>query len=319
MANDITGLFETRVIPAGVAAAQALQYTKASLRAIYWDYKAEGGEIGQTMNVNIPVVNQGDAVDIGSGPLQTSDTDQVTVPIVLSHHVSASFVIKSWDKIRTPIMLQELYLQPKLEALLRQANGYVTALFTTSSFPTYSSVQSSSGTAAAQQTFTRGNLTTMWGNLAGEGVPVYQPNNLAFITHPAAYAGMMADSNFFQAYIVGEGAAVDVLQRGALVPTLNAKVLFDQQVAASGSNYVGMFLHRYAIAGVCAPPPSNEELGQVQEVTIYPVAEAPNFAVQIQMAYSIKDQGTVINLHTNLGFSVTRPDFGSYGLSALYL
>jgi len=98
MPNDITGLFETRVIPAGVAAAQALQYTKASLRAIYWDYKAEGGEIGQTMNVNIPVVNQGDAVDIGSGPLQTSDTDQVTVPIVLSHHVSASFVIKSWTR-----------------------------------------------------------------------------------------------------------------------------------------------------------------------------------------------------------------------------
>ena len=32
MANELSGLFETRVIPAGVAAAQALQYTKASLR-----------------------------------------------------------------------------------------------------------------------------------------------------------------------------------------------------------------------------------------------------------------------------------------------
>ena len=311
MANDITGLFETRVIPAGVAAAQALQYTKASLRAIFWDYKAEGGEIGQTMNVNIPTVNAGDAADIGSGPLSPADTTQQTIPIVLSHHLSASFVIKSWDKIRTPIMLQELFLQPKLEALLRAANGYVTSLFSSTTFSSYASV--TSGTA---NDFTRGNLSTMWGYLAGQGVPVYQPNNLAFITHPACYGTMLADSTFYQAYIVGEAAAVDALQRGALVPTLNAKVLFDQQMPISGGKNTAIFLHRYAISGVCAPPPSNEELGQVQEVTIYPVAEAPNFAVQIQMAYSIKDQGTVINLHTNLGFAVTRPDHGSFGISA---
>jgi len=315
MANTITGLFETRVIPAGIAAAQALQYTKAALRAIYWDYKAEGGEIGQTMNVNVPTVNTGDSLDIGSGPLTPSDTVSTAYPIVLSHHCSASFVIKSWDKIRTPVMLQELYLQPKLEALLRQANGYVTSLFTIANFGSYALNTGATGTQGIT-TFTRTQLATLWGNLAGDGVPVYQPNNLAFITHPAAYGGMLADTSFFQAYVVGEGAAVEALQRGALVPTLNAKVLFDQQVAASGaSNYVGIMLHRYAIAGVCAPPPSNEELGQVQEVTIYPVAEAPNFAVQIQMAYSIKDQGTVINIHTNLGFAVIRSDFGSVATS----
>jgi hypothetical protein len=311
VANNLTGLFETRVIPAGVAAAQALQYTKASLRAIYWDYKAEGGEIGQTMNVDIPVVNQGDAADIGSGPLQTSDTDHTTVPIVLSHHVSASFVIKSWDKVRTPIMLQELYIQPKLEALLRQANGYVTSFFTATNFNTYTSL-----TTAAANNFARATLSAMWGNLAGMGVPVYQPNNLSFVTHPTCYATMLADTTFYQAQIVGEAAAVDAIQRGAIVPALNARVLFDQQMPVASSKNTGIFLHRYAIAGVCAPPPSNEELGQVQEFTIYPVAEAPNFAVQIQMAYSIKDQGTVINLHTNLGFATCRPEFGSFGVSA---
>jgi hypothetical protein len=311
MANTISGLFETRVIPAGIAAAQALQYTKASLRAIYWEYKAEGGEIGQTMNVNVPTVSIGDAIDIGSGPLQTSDTVSVAYPIVLSHHVSASFVIKSWDKIRTPVMLQELYLQPKLEALLRQANGYVTSLFTSTSFSTYTAV-----TAGAANDFSRANLSTMWSSLAGAGVPIYQPGNLAVITHPTVYAGMLADTSFYQAYVVGEAAATDALQRGAVVPTLNAKVLFDQQMPTSGGKNTLMFMHRYAIAGVCAPPPSNEELGQVQEVTIYPVAEAPNFAVQIQMAYSIKDQGTVINLHTNLGFAVIRADHGAFGISA---
>jgi hypothetical protein len=310
MANDISGLFETRVIPAGIAAAQALQYTKASLRAIYWDYEAEGGEIGQTMNVNIPSVNQGDASDIGSGPLNPSDTTQQTVPIVLAHHVSASFVIKSWDKIRTAIMLQELYLQPKLEALLRQANAYVTSLFTATTFSQYAAITSS--TAGE---FTRADLTKMWANLAGQGVPVYQPNNLALVTHPAMYAGMIGDPQFFQAYVVGEAAAEEALQRGALVPTLNAKVLFDQQMPVSGGKNTGIFLHRYAIAGVCAPPPSNEDLGQIQETTILPVAEAPNFKVQIQMAYSIKDQGTVINIHTNLGFACIRPDHGSFGIS----
>jgi hypothetical protein len=311
MANDLTGLFETRVIPAGVQAAQALQYSKASLRAIYWDYQAEGGEIGQTMNVNIPVVNQGDAADIGSGPLQTTDTDQTTVPIVLNHHVSASFVIKSWDKIRTPIMLQELYLQPKLEALLRTANGYVTSLFTSTNFNAYTTVTSTSA-----NDFQRGDVTKMWSNLAGNGCPMYIPNTLSLIEAPACYAGQLADTNFFQAYVVGEAAATDALQRGSLVPTLNAKVLFDQQMPIVSSKNTAIFLHKWAIAGVCAPPPSNADLGQVQETTIYPVAEAPNFAVQIQMAYSIKDQGTIINLHTNLGFAVIRPDFASYGQSA---
>ena len=261
------------------------------------------------MNVNIPSVNAGDAADIGSGPLNPADTTQQTVPIVLSHHVSASFVIKSWDKIRTPVMLQELYIQPKLEALLRTSNAYVTSLFNATTFSTYANV------AGTTNVWGRTALSTMWANLAGQGVPVYQPNNLALITHPAAYGAMMADTTFFQAYVVGESAAVEALQRGALVPTLNAKVLFDQQMPLSGGKNTAIFLHRYAIAGVCAPPPSNEELGQVQEVTIYPVAEAPNFAVQIQMAYSIKDQGTVINLHTNLGFNVIRPDHGSFGVS----
>ena len=315
MANELSGLFETRVIPAGVAAAQAADTPRLPWARIYWDYKAEGGEIGQTMNVNIPSVNAGDASDIGSGPLNPADTTHTTVPIVLSHHVSASFVIKSWDKIRTPVMLQELYVQPKLEALLRNANAYVTSLFTSSIFNVYTAV-TSSGTGGPANDFGRKDLSTMWGNLTASGVPVYQPNNLAFITHPACYATMLADSTFFQAYVVGEAAAVDALQRGSLVPTLNAKVLFDQQMPISGGKNTAIFLHRYAIAGVAPPPPSNEELGQVQEVTIYPVAEAPNFAVQIQMAYSIKDQGTVINLHTNLGFAVCRPDHGSFGISA---
>lgn len=308
MANTTTGLFETRVIPAAVSAAQALAYTKASLRAIYWDYKAEGGEIGQTMNVNVPVVNQNDAVDIGAGPLQPSDTDHATVPIVLANHLSASFVIKSWDKVRTPVQLQELYLQPKLEALLRQANGLVTALFTTGNFNAYAAV-----TSGAANTFQRGDLTKMWSYLAGNGCPVYQPNNLTFLAHPTVYGNMMADGNFFQAYVVGETAAQQVQQRAAMVEALNARILFDQQMPTISSKYVGMFLHRWAVAGVCAPPPSNEELGQVQETTIYPVAEAPNFAVQIQMAYSLKDQGTLINLHTNLGFKIVRKDFGAYG------
>jgi hypothetical protein len=313
MANDISGLFETRVIPAGIAAAQSLQYTKSSLRAIYWDYEAEGGEIGQTMNVNIPTVNLGDSSDIGSGPLNPSDTSQQTIPIVLAHHVSASFVIKSWDKIRTVVQLQELYLQPKLEALLRQANAYVTSLFTSSTFNYYGVV----GPTTAPNDFTRTNLSTMWSNLTTQGVPVYQPDNLAFITHPACYGTMLADTSFYQAYIVGEGAAIQALQRGALVPTLNAKVLFDQQMpVTTGGKNQGILLHRYAIAGVCAPPPSNEELGQVEETMILPVAEAPNFKVQIQMAFSIKDQGTIINIHTNLGFACIRPDFGSIGVSS---
>ncbi|WP_165231384.1 hypothetical protein [Aquisphaera insulae] len=311
MANSVSGIFETRLVPATVMAIQSLTYTKAALGSIYWDFQAAGGEIGQTMNVPIPRVDQSDAADIGGGPLQPSDTQHDLAQITLSNHISASFVIKSWDAVRTPEKLSELYVQPKLEAALRQCNSLVTGLFTSSNLNAYSSL-----TSGAASTFQRADVNKLWGYLVGNGCPTSQSGNLTFLTHPAAYANMLSDTAFYSAQVVGEDAARMAQQGGVLVPALGATIKFDQQMPTPSSKYAGVFLHRWAVAGVCAPPPSNAELGGVEETYVYPLADAPKFTFQIQMGYSLRDQGTLINIHTNVGFKIVRKDFAAYAVTA---
>ena len=100
MSNNLTGLLVT-LVPCRPRSkpCSSLRYTKAASESIFWDYKGTGGRIGQTLNAPIVISERGSsAVDIGSGPLQVSDTDLTSVPIVLNQHTSVSFVIKAWDQ-----------------------------------------------------------------------------------------------------------------------------------------------------------------------------------------------------------------------------
>ena len=124
---------------------------------------------------------------------------------------------------------------------------------------------------------------------------------------------MFSDTAFYQAYVVGETAAEQIQQRALVVPQLNATVKFDQQSISVSSKYTGLFFHRYAFAGISVIPPSNKGIGQIEESYIHPVAEAPNFTVQVQAQYSIQEQGTIIHMHAMLGTKVVRPEMGSYG------
>lgn len=309
MANTTTGLFETLVVPSAIEAAQSLKYTKATAGSIFWDFKASGGKIGQTLNINIPSVAEGDAQDIGGGPLQPTDTDHSSVALVLDQHPSVSFVIKSWDDVRTPEDLTKTYMKPKLEALLRYINGQVCGLVTEAALNSYTAI------TGGADIFSRANLGTAWANLAGAGVPVYDSGNVFFITHPLVYANMMSDTSFYQESVVGINASERATQKAVIAPQLNAEVKFDQQFPIPSSGvYAGLFFHRYAIGGVVVNPPSLAAMGGsgVEESTIYPFAGAPDFPVQIQMQPSIKDQGTVINLHAMFGVKVIRKDHASF-------
>lgn len=309
MPNQLTGIFETLIAPAAIEAAAALKYTKATLGSIFWDYQSTHGSIGQTLNVNIPVVNQGDTSDIGSGPLQPSDTDHTTVAIVISNHPSVSFIIRDWDKVRTPVQLRTLYMQPKLESLLRYTDQLLTSQITPANFNYYPPV-----TSTVANEFARADLATMWANLAQAGVPVYDSGNLFMLTNPVVYSTMFADQSFYQAYVVGETAAEQIQQKALVVPQLNAVVKFDQQIGKDvNSKQTGLFFHKYAMAGLCVVPPSNKGIGPIEETYIRPVGDAPGFVVQVQAQYDIMEQGTVINMHTMLGTKVTRPEYGSYG------
>ena len=261
------------------------------------------------MNVNVPTVNMGNVMDIGGGPIKPQNRDHVTTPIVLQNHPSNSFVIPSWDEIRTPADLRTLYMDAAVEEVLRFTNQYVVGQFTAANFNVYPFT----GTGTSE--FNRADLAKMWGTLTGAGVPTYNRNNLNFITHPIGYANMFADTQFYQAYIVGETEAERVQQQALVAPQLNATMLFDQQFLQVGTTVPGIFLHRYAVAGVTVTPAAHDTGGYVKETFLAPFGGAPGFRLQLQMWYDPANQGDMIHIHGMLGTKVVRPEMAIFGYS----
>jgi hypothetical protein len=311
MANPTAGQFQTLVAAAQRASA-ALSFQNAMIGCIFHDYRPIATTPGQavTLNINIPRVNEGDVKDIGSGPLQPADYAYDTVSLPFNHNDSTSFVIKSWDQIRSPADLEKLFLKPKLEGLLRAINRRLIAMINATTFNAYSTV---SGVGVGK--FARADISSAWQNLATAGIPVEDQGDTFLMTNATAYGNMAADTSFYQAFVVGEPAAVEAQRRSHLVDAFGAQIKWDQQLAANGSGFQpGLFFHRYAIAMVSAPTPSFDD-PSIHETTIYPIPGV-KLGIRIQMQASLKDQGTVVNLLCAHGEAVVRNNFGSYMLTA---
>ena len=311
MANPTSGMLQTLVAAANLASMN-LRFQNAMLGSIYHDYHPIATTPGMAvqLNINIPRVNEGDVKDIGSGPLQPADYAYDTASLPFNHNDSTSFVVRSWDQMRSPQKLAEMFLKPKLEALLRTMNRRLVNLINATSFNAYSTVA-----GATVGKFARSDISSAWQLLAGTGVPVEDPGNVYLVTNQTAYGNMASDTTFYQSYVVGESAAVEAERRGHLVDAFGAEIKWDQQLAATGSGYQpGLFFHRYAIAMISAPPETSmfDDDPSIKQTTIYPVPGRKKLGVTIQMQPSLKDQGLVVNLICGHGEAVIRPNFGAY-------
>jgi hypothetical protein len=302
--NNTTSLFQT-VVAAASAASESLKYKNAFVDAIYWDYQPTVATPYTTLNVIVPTVNEGAVVDIQSGPIQPVDYSYNPTSITLSKNFSVSFVVKSWDQVRTPANLQRLFIQPNLEALLRKINRSVVGLFNATNFPNYTLF---TGTSSTASDFARSDIGTAWYNLVNAGVPIdSDPENVFLLVNPLSYSTMLSDQNFFYQYIVGEQAAIDAAQKARLRAVFGAEVLYDQMLVPFNSGHQpGILMHRYAVAAVTANPPPGGST--VEETYIMLKNKVP---VQIQMAYSMQDQGWVIHMHCMWGLAVGRPEMAS--------
>lgn len=301
--NPTTGLFQT-LVAAAATASKNLVFSNAMLDCVYLDYQPITPDPYTALTVNIPTVSEGDVVDIGAGPLQPTDTAHSTVTINFDKHDSTSWVIKSWDKIRTPADLARLYIQPRTEALLRKVNRRLVSQVNATNFNAYAAIA-----GAGADTFQRADLAAAWRNLAAAGVPVEDAGNMFLVSSPLAYSNMLADTNFFQESIVGVEAAVKATQRATIAPQFNTRIRWDPQFApVNAGKEPGLFFHRYAIAMVTADMPASGS-PDVHELTFFP---RPNVPVQLQVQYSLKDQGWLFNLHTGYGIKVVRPDHASF-------
>lgn len=305
MANSTGGLFHN-MLAAATQASQHLTFRNAFFSRIYWDYHPIVAIPYQSITVTIPTVNEGDVVDIGGGPIQPTDTAHGTAQIELNMHFSTSFTIPTWDQMRTPEVLARKYVTPRMEALKRKMNRSIAQLVTTTNFATHALV---SGSGA--DVFDRADLGAAWGNLAAVGVPVDDTTNLNLVTNVTAYQKMLAATAFASESTVGVTAAEAAQQRAVIERQFGAGVYWDQHIAVfNAGKQPGIFFHRYAIAGVTANPPAAAS-GDVDEMTVM-VGEAGNqVPVQIQMQYSLRDQGTLVHIHCYWGVKVVRPEYGA--------
>lgn len=301
MANDTSGLFQT-LVAAATMASENVKFRNAFLSTIYWDYRPVEAAVGRSLEINIPTVSEGDVTDIGSGDLQPTDTDHDNVTITLDKHFSSSWIIKSWDQIRTPENLATKYLQPRLEALKRKMNRSIAQLITTTNFATHTLISGSSA-----DVFDRADIASAWQNLFDAGVPVDDTANMAFVTNGTAYGKMLAATAFTSEAVVGVNASEASLQRAVLFNQYGAMVIPDQHIAVYNSGkQPGIFFHRHAIAGVTANPPSSGP--GIDEMSMMVGTNVP---VQFQAQYNMLKQGWVFNLRCFWGVKVVRAAYGS--------
>jgi hypothetical protein len=309
--NPTTGLFQTLVAAASEAAAN-LQFQNALVDSIYWDYKPTVQTPNTTLNVIIPTVDEADVADIGSGSINVTDTDHNQVQVPFNQHFSTSFKIPAWDQARTPQDLERTYLKPRMEALLRKVNHTISQQVNTTNFGTSATPVAGFGKKSGATTgyFLRADINLAWSPLALNGTPM-DDGNLSFITGPTAFGKMISDQTLIYQYIVGGDAALAAQQKAKLAAIFGAEIKWDQhfeqdKTANGFTNAPGALLHKYAIAGVTAPPAGSDDPA-VREQIIWLKNSLP---VQMQVGYSLKDQGTIVHLHCFWGVKVARPDYG---------
>lgn len=304
MANNVSGIFETLVVPAATASAQAARYRNPMIDYCFVDYRGITGTIGQTMNINIPIVDETDVNQIGNGPIQLTDTNHTPKSITINTNMSDSKRIQQFDQIRTPLDLQRLYTDAMVESVLRKTNRQIANLVTSAS----ATATNSSQTGTLLDELSRADVATAWGTLIGQGAPEVE-GDLFCVTHHVPYAKALADTtnNWIQQYVIGQPAAEKVQQTARFMPQYGMLLDYDQTMPLAPSvHYYAFAFHRFAIGLLPVLQPQADTGGYVRETTIYP---RPDMPFRIQLWYDPTAQGYVLHINCVFGLAVIRPEW----------
>lgn len=304
MGNDTTGIYQTLVAAANIAATN-LEYQNTFIESIYWDNQPVAATPFNILNVFVPSVDESDVVDIGAGPIQPSNTHQSMYQVPLNKNFSSSFKVAEWEQGLTPFDFQQRFLKPRIESLMRSINNQIVSFFNTTVFANYSIIN-----GAGADSFARVDVSAAWNNLANVGAPLNDNGDMFLTTNSLAYSNMLADANLITQYIVGDAAAISAQQQAHLRMMLGAQVRFDQQfMPLSANKQPGAFYHRYAMAGITrkvsdtkAPP--NSAVGTyVQRIKGLPV--------RFQTWYDPNQQGTMVHMNVWWGVAPARTELCS--------
>lgn len=335
MANSITSFYQT-VVTAAVEASQLLAPTWKAIESIYWDYRAEESALGQTLNVPIPQDPTSSVSDLGAGDILLSDIGFSTTPIVFNRHPAYAYVVRDFEQFNSPEMIRRVFMDAAMKGIKNNINQAVCNLFTTTAQPNGLGT-GANGIAGNTSISTTSHVVTVpqflqsMAVLAKQNVPVANdPQNMHFLLYPDAYMSLMdgttggAGAAWNQAFIAGGVTAEYVHKRGDMPTAYGMTLRLDQQMpttvpgGGSGTS-TGVYMHRYAIAGVTRPLPKPDE--KVVDYTYVNFAAnpmygetfgggpEPAFPIRVMVGYNqYPKQGYIVSIDAGFGLAVVRPN-----------
>lgn len=224
VANTITAFLETLVAASGDY--NAAKVGKLSfLDSVYMDVKPEAARAGQTINVFFP--DMGAWTDQAANDWTPSDVDPNYVPVVFNQRPGKGILIRDFEQWQTATDIVKNFYDPMYKRGLEYFNGQVAAQVTTGNFNAYTPI-----TSSAPGTLKRADINRGWNLLAGNSVPVDNPNDLAILTHNDIYTQMLNDADWTQESIASAQAAQLAREQGEIVASNKFRKAWDQQAPA---------------------------------------------------------------------------------------
>lgn len=159
----------------------ALQHLFAPLSSIATDFSADISARGESVTTRIPT--RPTAIDLSSG-YTAGDSAMTARTIQLNTFYGWVWSFSDLERSKSSILLNELFVQPALQALGAKVFGDLWNLVTVANFPTASAINSSA--------FTRNNLADLSATLTINGAP---QQNRSFLCNPTYYAALVKSMN----------------------------------------------------------------------------------------------------------------------------
>lgn len=206
----------------------ALQHLFAPLSALSTDFSADISARGESVTTRIPT--RPTAVDLSSG-YTAGDTGMAARTINLNTFYGFVWSFNDLERSKSSILLNELFVQPALQALGAKVFGDLWNLITVANFPTASSINSSA--------FSRNNLADLSATLTLSGAGQM---NRAFLCNPTYYAALVKSMN--AAEIPGF-----IMQKAeGIVPRVAKFDIYETDLADANAESLGGFaFHKSAL------------------------------------------------------------------------
>lgn len=335
MANSITSFYQT-VVTAAVEASQLLAPTWKAIESIYWDYRSEEAALGQTLNVPIPNDPTSATVDMGAGDISLSDIGFSTTPIVFNRHPAYAYVVRDFEQFNSPEMVRRVFMDAAMKGVKNQINQAICNLFTTAAQPSglgtgANLIPGNASISCTAHAVTVTQFLQGMSVLAKQNVPVANdPENMSLLLYPDAYMSLMdgttgsSGAAWNQAFIAGGVTAENVHKRGDMPTSYGMTLRLEQQMpttvpgGGSGTS-TGVYLHRYAVAGVTRPLPKPDD--KVVDYTYVNFSSSPMYddtfgggtgvplPLRVMVGYNqYPKQGYIVSIDAGYGLAVVRPN-----------